>query len=65
MPDSNSSNFGFVHESGEVVPERQALFTQEFATGYWKIYSYVMTLVVNRHDVDDVMQDVAVIQNYN
>ncbi|QDT64697.1 sigma-70 family RNA polymerase sigma factor [Calycomorphotria hydatis] len=53
----------FEETDGETSADslRKALFTKEFTSAYWKIYFYVTKLIPNRHDADDVMQDVAVV----
>ncbi|QDT66439.1 sigma-70 family RNA polymerase sigma factor [Calycomorphotria hydatis] len=57
----HTSQFNFTDKHGENVSVRQLLFTKEFAAAYWDVFGYIMTLVGNRHDADDVMQDVAVV----
>ncbi|QDT65748.1 sigma-70 family RNA polymerase sigma factor [Calycomorphotria hydatis] len=41
--------------------EKHLLFTSEFASSYWKIYARVLVFVPDRHDADDVMQEISLV----
>ncbi|QDT67045.1 sigma-70 family RNA polymerase sigma factor [Calycomorphotria hydatis] len=41
--------------------ERQLLFNKEFAAAYWRIYACALAIVADKSDVEDVMQEVAVV----
>ncbi|QDT67086.1 sigma-70 family RNA polymerase sigma factor [Calycomorphotria hydatis] len=54
--ETHDTSGGGAHDS-----RRKSLFTNEFASSYWQVYAYVLTLVPQGNDADDVMQDVAVV----
>ncbi|QDT62917.1 sigma-70 family RNA polymerase sigma factor [Calycomorphotria hydatis] len=58
-----SSQFDPLDDAENQKPRslRHNAFTNEFNAGYWPIYACVMSIVPNRNDADDVMQDVAIV----
>ncbi|QDT65417.1 sigma-70 family RNA polymerase sigma factor [Calycomorphotria hydatis] len=61
LESSFSPQFNEQPASGKVQSERHLLFTKELAASYWRVYGCILSIVPDRNDADDVMQEVGIL----